>query len=504
MSERESDESSDLFARWLSLPYKRKVAVMQRFLEISGQSDAASEVFATSLKQTEIFEELKRQENWEDTEYQEVVANIGSIRELNEQELREESEYVVFGQDKIKLASKKYRERDEAWTAKLLDILIKGPKIWNRWRSEHPNAYIDLSGVSFRDKKISLAGMNLREANLGHVHFYGSSLAQADLSASYLYNATLQSTDVTEARLAGAYLSEADLNLADLTKADLRFADLSWAGMMMTKLDYADLRKADLSAAYIHDASFDGAKMSGCDLSNAILRGSTLINVDLSNATLDGANLVEADLSNAILRGCRVYGVSVWKSILEGAEQTNLIITPPEEPPITVDNLKVAQFIYLLLNNQEIRQVIDTITSKVVLILGRFTPERKAVLDAIREELRRHGWLPVLFDFDGPTSRDVNETVSTLAHMARFIIADITDAKSIPQELQTIVPHLPSVPVQPLLQSAATEYGMFEHYKRYPWVLPEYRYENQATLLASLHESVIAPAEEKAKELQSR
>jgi len=49
----------------------------------------------------------------------------------------------------------------------------------------------------------------------------------------------------------------------------------------------------------------------------------------------------------------------------------NLIITDDNEPTITVDNLEVAQFIYLLLNNQKIRDVIDTITSKVVLILGR-------------------------------------------------------------------------------------------------------------------------------------
>ena len=67
-----------------------------------------------------------------------------------------------------------------------------------------------------------------------------------------------------------------------------------------------------------------------------------------------------------------------------------------------MDNLEVAQFIYLLLNNAKIREVIDTITSKVVLILGRFTPERKVVLDALREELQKRDYVPVLFDFDKP------------------------------------------------------------------------------------------------------
>jgi hypothetical protein len=45
-------------------------------------------------------------------------------------------------------------------------------------------------------------------------------------------------------------------------------------------------------------------------------------------------------------------------------------------------------FVYLLLDKERIRNIIDTITGKVVLILGRFTDERKAVLDALRDELR--------------------------------------------------------------------------------------------------------------------
>lgn len=154
---------------------------------------------------------------------------------------------------------------------------------------------------------------------------------------------------------------------------------------------------------------------------------------------------------------------------------------------------------YLLLNNQKIRNIIDTVTSKIVLILGRFTPEPKAILDAIRDELRGLDYLPVLFDFEKPTNRDITETVSTLAHMARFVIADITDAKSIPQELMAIVPSLPAVPVQPLLLESQHEYGVFEHFMRFPWVLAPVLYRDQKQLLGSLKESVIDPAEAKAK-----
>ncbi len=206
-------------------------------------------------------------------------------------------------------------------------------------------------------------------------------------------------------------------------------------------------------------------------------------------------------MTEAILTNCLIYGISVWDVRLEGTKQEDLIITFPTQPTITVDNLKLAQFIYLLLNNSEIRDVIDTITSKAVLILGRFTPERKIILDAIREELRKRNYTPVLFDFEKPANRDITETVSTLAHMARFVIADITDAKSIPQELSHIIPFLPSVPIVPILQASEREYGMYEHFPRYPWVLSVYRYDDIEDAMQSIQENIITPAEQKAKEL---
>jgi Pentapeptide repeats (8 copies) len=242
------------------------------------------------------------------------------------------------------------------------------------------------------------------------------------------------------------------------------------------------------------------ANLSGHNLNNVNFSG-----MDLSGANLNETSLIKTNFSHTNLSNCSIYGIAAWDIQLdEQTVQQNLTITPPGQPAITVDNLKIAQFIYLLLNNAEIREVIDTIARKTVLILGRFTPERKAIPDAIREELRTRGFLPILFDFDKPASRDITETISTLAHLARFVIANITDAKSIPQELMIIVPNLPSVPVQPLILNLQHEYGMFEHFTRYPWVLPVYRYTDQASLLRSLKKHVIEPAEQKAQELEKR
>ena len=212
-------------------------------------------------------------------------------------------------------------------------------------------------------------------------------------------------------------------------------------------------------------------------------------------------DLVGTNFTGADLTGCRVYGISAWDLKLDEAEQKDLIITRGE-PEITVDNLEVAQFIYLLLNNERIRHVIDTITSKVVLILGRFTPERKVVLDALREELRRRDYTPVLFDFDKPASKDLTGTVQTLAHMARFVIADLTDPSSVPHELAMVVPGT-VVPVQPVLLEGQREYAMFvDLRRRYHWVLEPYSYASPERLIADLSEGVIVPAEAKARELR--
>ncbi|MEP0858767.1 pentapeptide repeat-containing protein [Trichocoleus sp. DQ-U1] len=307
-----------------------------------------------------------------------------------------------------------------------------------------------------------------------------------------LSEAILEKADLHWAYLSDANLSQANLSQANLSETKLTNANLSHTNLSLAKFTKADLRWADLSYANISNSDCGWADFSWANLSNA----------DLCNAGLQGATLIGTNLENTNLAGCSVWGISAWDLNLDGANQSNLIISPSDsEPSITVEDLEVAQFIYLLLNNKKIRNVIDTVTSKVVLILGRFTDERLKVLNAIRNELRKHNYLPVLFDFEKPASRNITETVSTVAHLAHFVIADLTDPKALPQELQRIIPQLPSVPVQLILQSSIDkEYGMVWDFMEYDSVLKIYDYDNVEQLLTSFEE-IIDLAENKIEEL---
>jgi uncharacterized protein YjbI with pentapeptide repeats len=113
--------------------------------------------------------------------------------------------------------------------------------------------------------------------------------------------------------------------------------------------------------------------LSGADLGDAELSGADLTGANLSGSDLYGATLVSTNLVGAVFTRCRIWGISAWNVRLsESTKQEDLIITHRNEPDVTVDNIEVAQFVYLLLHNEKIRDVIDAIGKKSVLLLGRF------------------------------------------------------------------------------------------------------------------------------------
>jgi hypothetical protein len=276
-----------------------------------------------------------------------------------------------------------------------------------------------------------------------------------------------------------------------------------------------NLRKAKLQGMNLQNANFNDTNLRRTNLSNANLTGATFRRADLRRADLSGANLQKADLTsatlietnlqNSTLDSCLVYGVSAWNNELEGATQRNLIISKKNSPTLTVDNLEVAQFVYLLINNQKIRDVIDTIGQKSVLILGRFSPpERKEVLDSMSEKLRTSGFLPIIFDFEGSSSRDFTETIQILAGLSLFVIVDITNPKSSPLELQAVVPDY-KIPFVTIIEKGQEPFSMFKDLTIYDWVLkPVISYSSIKELIDGFELAIVKRAIEKHVELTSR
>ena len=203
---------------------------------------------------------------------------------------------------------------------------------------------------------------------------------------------------------------------------------------------------------------------------------------------------------------CRIYGISAWDvKLSEGTKQQSLIVTAGDAPEITVDDLEIAQFVYLLLHNEKIRRVIDTVGKKGVLLLGRFTEGRIEVLERLRDELRRRGYLPIVFNFDKPETKDFTETVRLLAGLSKFVIADITNPKSAPLELQATIPEI-MVPFRPIIEKGQEPFAMLQDLwiKHRDWVFEPIYYSTLDRLIGALDEKIINPAEARFAELLAR
>lgn len=340
---------------------------------------------------------------------------------------------------------------------------------------------------------ISKEDFSGRDASIGSEESKAITKSSAPSQNTFSENKSLVvgPADALRAYLDGGDLRELHLFGADLRGLTLPGANLSKMNLSRVNFSRMNLSKADLSEADLSEADLSWTDLSGANLSWAYCKGA-----NFSGANLSGAMLLSTDLTGVDLTGCSVYGISASDAQLESAIQTNLIITPPSEPIITVDNLKVAQFVSLLLNSKEICDVVNTVGTKVVLVLGLFTPNREVILNVLKDKLRRKGYLPVVFDLDKPSSRDLTEEISALAHMSRFIIADVVNPESFSSKLRYIVPSLSSIPIQPLVKSSINEYNAFKSFETYPWFLKVFHYKDVADLLSSIEERVIEPPEE--------
>jgi hypothetical protein len=150
-------------------------------------------------------------------------------------------------------------------------------------------------------------------------------------------------------------------------------------------------------------------------------------------------------------------------------------------------------------------EIMSELSRRRVLILGRFTGRRLKVLEAIKAHLAAHPnrYIPELFTFRKPDSRDLVESIIGFAALSRFIIADLSEPKSLPSELEAIVPNFQSVPVVPVINQSGREYATFSSVQRRPNVVrPTVRYRDLDDLIEKLDASVVPLAEARLEEVR--
>ena len=141
-----------------------------------------------------------------------------------------------------------------------------------------------------------------------------------------------------------------------------------------------------------------------------------------------------------------VYGIAVWDLVTsDEMKQSKLVIEKTYEfysdliqqgkIPMTVDDIELAQFVYYLNDHKKMRDTLNILNDKGVLLLGRFKDGGLERLYSIREWLQRKGYMAMIFDFARPDNLSLTETVVTMAGLSKFIFVDLSGA-SVPAELQ--------------------------------------------------------------------
>lgn len=356
---------------------------------------------------------------------------------------------------------------------------------------------------SFFAKKIKnerdLAGIDLSKLNLSNAKLKGFKLRYSDFNHSNLTHANLWETDLRSANLSKCMLTNANLvcaNLwgANLSGANLDNADLFGANFNDTDFTNASLKEAILSEANFCDSHFYKANLTGAEIKMAYLTGSDLREVNLSHATLwdsrirkadlSGADLTGADLSEcslvgtnligANLNGCNVYGTSIWD--IETSSSTimkDLTINRYDQPLMTVDDIEVAQFIYTIINNKKIAKIINTLRTKTVLILGSFDRNSLVILDSLKDVIRSHYRIPLLFDFNAPATQDLMETVKTLALLSSFVIVDLSVRSGQLHELASLVRDT-YIPFVTIAREGTQATAMHSEFRHFYWYRSEY------------------------------
>lgn len=297
-------------------------------------------------------------------------------------------------------------------------IILRGASVWNKWQKENKGS-IDFVKPSWYDSPYK--GGN-------RLNFSGLYLSNATI-----YNAFAEGLNLQNSKIIDCIFEEGDFSRANFSNTE--FVNTRFNKTILT------------------DAYFDGA---------------SFINCNLNRINITNANFCLKEIKETV-----VYGVSAWDlKTCDEMKQSKLIIErtyglysdiiAEGRIPLMADNIELAQFIYYLSNHKKMRDVLNILNAKGILLLGQFKDGGLDRLYKLHDWLKEKNYMPMIFDFDRPVSMDYTETVITMAGLSKIIIADLSGG-SVPQELHATLTNFQ----KPIIAYSNTgAYSMFKDLKR--------------------------------------
>ncbi|RZV58214.1 MAG: hypothetical protein EX254_10045, partial [Flavobacteriaceae bacterium] len=186
------------------------------------------------------------------------------------------------------------------------------------------------------------------------------------------------------------------------------------------------------STAFFNNCKFINTKFNKTIFTRADFNGASFFNCNLNRINLSDAKFCVKSIEETV-----VYGVSAWNlKTCEDSIQSKLVIESTYglysdiiaegRIPMMVDDIELAQFVFYLINHKKMRDAINTMNSRSVLLLGRFNNGGLERLYRIREWLLTRNYLPMIFDFEPLQNQDLVETIVTMGALSKFIIADLS------------------------------------------------------------------------------
>lgn len=362
----------------------------------------------------------------------------------------------------------------------------------------------DLTGVAFEPGlEASGSYTRLHKADLRSVVMSSATFHQMNFRKTIWKDAVVSDSVFTACNFQQAFLTPEWTNGTKFS--DCRFASATLAGNFDgatfedSALDGHHLghcsfrgavfRRCALREADLEGVDLEGAEFQECDLTDASFTAAALRGARFQRCVLHGASWSEADIEGVSVERSAIYGMSLWGTRGAPAAARALTVTKPdEETSLEIDGLHIAVFVLSLLEGNGVRELVDGLSSTLVLVLGRFDGANKQVLDAIRRRLRDLGYSAIVFDSAAPRQRDTSETVSILAKLSHFVIADLTTPRSAPYELQLFASDS-GTPLQ-IVTRGEPPFSMAHDLEKYSWVLPSREFADATALLAALPELV--------------